>query len=212
MWKTISLLVVLTGTAHGQTIDLTGRGQVLTLRRPQSQPLPPPSRPVVDSRPVMTMFVTDSCGWCDIGKWELYQQSDSLPVQVKIVHTSSGKVPSWVTGYPTFYWQAIDQTWKKRDGWPGVEPLIASWRMTQQIPSPQQAASGYRGNTRSQWTFPGSTRNDLIRHLQDGQHRGKFTLSQLNRMTFGQLKQLHSDDHSGQIAWGQLPACPPGRK
>lgn len=204
-WKTLSLLLLFVASvADAQTIDLSGRGQVLTLRRP-------PVKPVVDSRPVMTMFVTDSCSWCDIGKQELTQQPGSLPVQIKVVHTSSGKVPAWVTAYPTFYWQAADRTWKKRDGWPGVDPLMASWRMTQQIPSPRQA-SGYRGNTGSQWTFPGSTRDDLIRHLQDGLHRGKFTLSQLNQMTFSQLRQLHSDDHVGRVAWGQLPACPPGRK
>lgn len=75
-----------------------------------------------------------------------------------------------------------------------------------------QRRSGYSGSTWTSWTFPGKTRNDLIRHLQSGQHTGKFSASQLASMTWDELNQLHADDHMGQVVWKQLRACPPGRK
>jgi hypothetical protein len=154
--------------------------------------------------PVMTMFVTDGCGWCNVGKSELAARSESLPVQIKLIHTNSGNVPGWVESYPTFYWKAADGKYRKRVGWPGADALLDSWKLTQQ----PVAQTGYRGSSQTQWTFPGSTRSDLIEHLQSGEHRGKFTASQLDRMTFQQLQQLHSDDHVGQVVWDQLPVYP----
>ena len=208
-------------TVQAQSISISGRGQEINLNRPQTT-APPlviweqpkdtnPKDTKPDTRPVTTMFVTDDCVWCNIGKAELAKQSKELPFQIKIVHTNSGDVPNWVEAYPTFYWRASDKSYRQRKGWPGVEPLISSWRLTQGELRQSQNQKGYVGNGTTRWTFPGTTRASLIRHLQDGRHSGKFTNSQLNQMTFEELQQLHSDDHAGQVAWGQLPACPPGR-
>jgi len=199
---------------QAQTINLSGRGQEINLNRPQESTPPlviwnQPKDKQPDTRPTITMFVTDDCVWCNVGKSELAKQSNELPVQIKIVHTNTGDVPNWVEAYPTFYWQASDKSYKQKKGWPGVEALISSWRFTQ---GEQRQTSGYRGNTKTRWTFPGTTRNSLIQHLQDGRHAGKFTNNQLNQMTFKELQQLHSDDHAGQVAWSQLPACPAGMK
>lgn len=70
----------------------------------------------------------------------------------------------------------------------------------------------YTGKSRTEWTFPGSTRDDLIEHLQEGQHAGKFTERQLESMTIDELKRLHADDHEGVVVKSQLPFCPPGRQ
>jgi len=187
------LLLVMATAADAQTIDYSGRGQAIVLPSPVKK---------ADTRPILTVFVTDNCGWCSIGRMSLARQSITLPVQVKVIRSGTGKVPSWVKTYPTFYWQAADKTYRKQDGWAGVDELVASWELTQATTK----RSGYRGTSIAQWTFPGSTRSDLIEHLQEGQHAGKFALHQLNQMTFQQLQTLHSDDHIGQIRWEQLPA------
>ena len=156
-------------------------------------------------KPVMTLFVTDFCGPCASAKAALTASRSSLPVQLNIVHTSSGKVPGWVSSFPTFYWLAADGTWRQYAGWPGTDALLSSWRQTQVT----RKSAGYTGRSQTQWTFPGTSREELLQHLQAGQHAGKFTKQQLQAMTFEELLSLHADDHMGQVAWEQLPRPPP---
>jgi hypothetical protein len=147
--------------------------------------------------PTVVMYVTENCGYCVAA--ERVIAAAVMPVRVRIVHTNSGSVPSWVESFPTFHWQS-PQGPKKYVGWPGVEELIQSWRSTQ--------TSQYQGRTSNHWTFPGSTRADLIAHLQQGQHVGRFDRSRLDSMTFAELQQLHADDHEGVVNWQAISSRP----
>ena len=167
--------------------------------------IPPDQWKKKKKKPVMTLFVTDGCGPCASAKAALTASGSSLPVQIAVVHTNSGKVPGWVRSFPTFYWQAADGTGRQLAGWPGTDALMSSWRQTQAEKSPVR----YTSRSQTHWTFPGNDRADLIQHLQTGQHAGKFTKQQLHAMTFEELLALHADDHTGQVAWEQLPRPDP---
>lgn len=78
-------------------------------------------------------------------------------------------------------------------------------------PKPVAAHAGYpvRGNW---WTHPGATnRVELIEHLMQGVHRGKFSREWLNTLTMPQLESLHSDDHEGKVRYAQ-PVLRPASK
>lgn len=68
-------------------------------------------------------------------------------------------------------------------------------------PKPVQATYPTRG---SWWTFPGNTREQLIYHLQLGEHAGKFDSRWLQTLTMAQLQSLHSDDHERRVNWGYV--------
>ena len=53
-----------------------------------------------------------------------------------------------------------------------------------------------RGN---HWSYPGNSRGSLIRHLQSGQHAGKFSSGWLNTLSYQQLLSAHDDDHEGRL-------------
>lgn len=58
--------------------------------------------------------------------------------------------------------------------------------------------STYSQKTASVWTFPGDSKDDLIKHLiEDGIHRGKFDGVELSQYSFDDLKEMHADDHEG---------------
>lgn len=60
------------------------------------------------------------------------------------------------------------------------------------------------------WTGPDGVHQlysveQAIRHLlNDGEHRGKFTRSQLEKMSLAELRALHSDDHERIVKWQYL--------
>lgn len=60
------------------------------------------------------------------------------------------------------------------------------------------------------WTGPDgrhqlSSREEAIRHLlSDGEHVGKFTRSQLDKLSLSELRALHSDDHERRVKWSVL--------
>lgn len=60
------------------------------------------------------------------------------------------------------------------------------------------------------WTGPDgrhqlSSREEAIQHLlNDGEHRGKFTRLQLDKLSLGELQALHSDDHEQRVNWSVL--------
>lgn len=68
--------------------------------------------------------------------------------------------------------------------------------------------SGYpvRGN---HWTYPGNSRSDIIAHLQSGEHRGKFSRSWLESLSYQQLLSLHDHDHLGQVQWQYVDRSAP---
>lgn len=62
----------------------------------------------------------------------------------------------------------------------------------------------------SNWTGPDGvhqlgSREEAIRHLlYDGEHIGKFTRPQLSKLSLGELRALHSDDHERRVNWSIL--------
>jgi len=61
-------------------------------------------------------------------------------------------------------------------------------------------AGGYpthpqRWNVNGNWN---PSREELITHLQSGQHAGKFSASWLESLSVDELKSLHDDDHEGK--------------
>lgn len=55
------------------------------------------------------------------------------------------------------------------------------------------------------WTGPNGASplgyGDGVRHLQGGEHRGKFDPQWLASLNAQQLNSLHSDDHEGRVKW-----------
>lgn len=77
----------------------------------------------------------------------------------------------------------------------GIKQFIAKHRNLSST-----KATTYSGKSHTQWTFPGSTRSDLIEHLLTSpHHRGKFSREELSRYSFEDLREIHSDDHEGVL-------------
>ena len=50
------------------------------------------------------------------------------------------------------------------------------------------------------WTFPGTTRKELLRHMiSNANHSGRFSTSWMSRLDFTELSSLHSDHHQGRV-------------
>lgn len=65
--------------------------------------------------------------------------------------------------------------------------------------SPAPAAGHYpvRGGN---WTYPGNSRAELLRHLTtDGMHAGRFNRAWLESLSYQELLSLHSDHHEGRV-------------
>lgn len=140
------------------------------------------------TRPTVTIYTTNGCGYCTAAKSELA----GAPFELQESHTSGGNVPAWVQSYPTFHWPGRDG-WRQFVGWPGRAAFLEMWARSR--------GEQYNGQAANVWTFPGSTRAELVEHLQAGQHAGKFKQSQLDAMTFAELHALHADDHEGVVNW-----------
>jgi hypothetical protein len=179
-----------TGTAHVQSgpIKLQRR---FALNWEQPSGATETEQPAT-TRPVVTIYTTDGCRYCDMAKAEL-RNVDQF--ELREIHTRSGKVPGWVTSYPTLHWQ-VQNGWRQSVGWVSGAAFVETWQRSQAMES-----ANYQGRSSTQWTFPGSTRNELIAHLQQGEHSGKFTRQQLDAMTFNELQQLHADDHENNVNW-----------
>jgi hypothetical protein len=94
----------------------------------QMKPEPKP-QPVKDTRPIVRLYSTDPCTYCELAKTAFAQQK-RLPFRVRVIDTTGGEVPTWVEAYPTFHWQGADG-WRQSVGWPGVDAFLAMWKRTQ---------------------------------------------------------------------------------
>jgi hypothetical protein len=140
------------------------------------------SQPATDNRPVVRMFVADWCGVCKTASAAL--ASADVPFRIEPVPEPH---PFRVT-LPYFEWR--DQSGNRWgvQGWTGLADLIARWKATH---SEQASATG------PEWTFPGSTREDLINHLQTHpNHSAEFAGRSLSDLSFTELKRQHSDSHN----------------
>lgn len=164
-----------------------------------------PATTATESRPIMLAWSAPRCNPCQRAKAD----SSSFPFDIR---WDIGEPPAWAAnlGRPLFWWakngndptkQPIGNT-VKHFGYENKDDLISRWNTSR-----RQSATlrEYRKQSNASWTVEGGTRSDYIRHLlSDGIHRGKFTRSQLERLSTKELHDLHSDDHAGMINWSSL--------
>lgn len=73
-----------------------------------------------------------------------------------------------------------------------VEPVQKTNETTTRLSYPNPPAR--------MWTFPGSTRAQLIDHLlRHPNHKGNWTAETLNQLTYAELLALHSDHHDNRV-------------
>ena len=181
-----------------------------------------------DALPVVSLLHTDWCVYCPaaIRAVKAAESSGLLPFRVELVNVDRDNDQqfdagyTWLRGVPAFDWRdQSDQWWTAP--WEGqVDALINRWTQSGGR-APNAPASGarsggarssgssycptcpgYRRQQSSTWTFPGSSRTELIEHLlNDGIHAGRFSRQYLMSQPYDQLHALHDDHHSGQVAW-----------
>ena len=158
-----------------------------------------PTGAVVDNRPVMKFYAVKKCGPCRAAKEKLTDKvRKELPFQVEIADDDVEK--KWGE-HPVFTWRVGNQGWNTK-GFSDIPSLVAIWKQTQKT-------TGIYPTRWSNWTGPDGeplhTREQAIRHLLfDGEHRGKFTRPQLEKLSLIQLQSLHSDDHERKVQWSSL--------
>lgn len=101
---------------------------------------------------------------------------------------------------PTLEWQAQGATWTQV-GWTGLQSFVNAYNASIK-PKVQQSSTVRSYNTSgygARWTHPGNTKAGIIEHLMnDGIHRGKFSRSTLEGMSYQRLEALHANDHEGR--------------
>lgn len=134
--------------------------------------------------PSVRMYTADWCGPCRDALAVL--DSSELPFAVEYIPEPH---PGWVRSLPQFEWTAADgQRWG-HTGWSGLDDLVGRWRNTR-----GRQASASSG---PEWTFPGSTRADLLAHLRThSNHAAAFAGSALEGLSFAELVRLHSHHHN----------------
>lgn len=161
--------------------------------------VPTPPAPS-DARPVVYYWVSSNCGRCEVWKRDRPQLDRSL----RFVDGRKLWPNYAVSSYPSFWWRGADGKWKGSEGYASATALLQAVNRTRVRPFERIAErqQSYRTRAKSEWwTSPAKTREDLIRHLQGGEHAGKFTLAYLQSLTWEQLNALHSDDHERRVQW-----------
>lgn len=115
-----------TGTAHVDTGPVTIKRRFALSWEEAAGAGPDQSE---DTRPIVRVYSTDPCGYCDLAKTAFEQQKE-LPFRVRIIEATGGEVPTWVESYPTFHWQGRDG-WRQSVGWPGIDSFVEIWKRTQ---------------------------------------------------------------------------------
>ena len=142
-----------------------------------------------DTRPIVRAYSTDGCAVCAKAKREL-DEAKELPFRTDWTK----KPPTWVDNFPTFHWEANKGDWRKREQWDGLDKFVEMWKRSREPKKMRAAAAGT-----AHWTFPGRSRDDLIRHLQTGIHR--HSQRELEQLSYYDLLKIHDSDHN------QCPSC-----
>lgn len=105
-----------------------------------------------------------------------------------------------VAAWPTLMFQDAAGQWHNVEGYTTRQAFTLS---VERVLKTRKTSATYpsRGGW---WTSPAHTRAELIAHLQQGQHAGKFPGAFLEALTWEQLNSLHSDDHEGAVAWSTI--------
>ena len=148
--------------------------------------------PAVAELPVVTMFTATWCGACKTADTALAAASaaGTLPFRIERV----GEPHPFPVSLPYFEWRDVRGERFGIQSWQGLDELVRRWRLTETSASPQASTSRPAG---PQWTFPGSTRDDLLTHLRTHpNHRTAFAAASLGRLSFDELLGLHSRHHN----------------
>lgn len=149
---------------------------------PAGQSIDPPPLPVV------RMFSATWCGPCQAAHQALDRASAAgeLPFRIEYVPEPH----PFPASLPYFEWRDIHGERFGIQGWNGLEELVRRWRLTEATADGQAAAW-------PRWSFPGSSRGDLIDHLKTHpNHRSTFSSASLDGLSFDDLVDLHSRHHN----------------
>jgi hypothetical protein len=140
----------------------------------------------------IVMFTASWCapcqGWKKTGPAELRAAGYQLTIVDIDVETK------WRKEAPTVprFWLVNRSTQKPVYKWIGSTPVTAMVLKAEQQNLPQRSLFGFTGTSHE-------SRETLIKHLsEDGIHKGRHSLSQLQSMTDEQLDSLHNSDHGGK--------------
>ena len=170
------------------------------------------TKEVVDSRPVVIMYTTDPCKYCDLAKASFLKDAKTLPYQVKIIDLSGDpQNPINNLGFPAFEWTIGSTKWRST-GWVNIETFNYYYTNTQAKSSSVVKKSPIRDlskipsfdNYQAVYDWPGMTEQSLTQHLQTElvQVRRRLVqsghgLPDVSFLTFNQKKALHDALHSG---------------
>ena len=169
-----------------------------------------------NSRPRAIVFGASWCGPCrrlkkDVkaGKWSEFRwEFINQDTQPSIYRKQLKEFKGIVSAFPTIWWPDSGTQGFHARGYsqPHIRGVI-NWHK-KNPPKPAKKPTEPRLATyptrESNWTFPGTTHDELIEHiLTHDNHSGKFSAEWLRRLTFEELKALHSDDHEDRV---QKPA------
>lgn len=154
----------------------------------------------------LVMITSDNCPPCLRWKKEI---APWLKASGWIIGTGEGNHLQYSggTGYeyevlPTFIRLKDGKEVARHEGYADKDDIRRLLGNAQRVSSGSKFTSGSNYPVRSAWwTFPGNTREDMIEHLQEGFHAGKFSEQWLETLTWPELNSLHSDDHEGKVRW-----------
>lgn len=156
---------------------------------------PPVAQPMIP----LYVYSQRGCATCDRLKRDAVKQDR---FRFEFIDDPN-RYPKWLTmPLPVVTWSAFGKgyyadytdmaTLGRRYDKTQIKPVAAAPKTTRAYGYPERGAH---------WTYPGSSRQDLIEHLLDGEHRGKFDRSWLATLSTEQLRSLHDDDHEGRVQW-----------
>lgn len=162
-----------------------------------------PAKP--DTRPPAIVFRSAAfCPPCDrlfddvkSGKWDSFRWEFVTEGTADYAQHAK-RYGQRIESFPTIWWPESGSKGFKADSYnPDQIRGVANWHSR---PVKAVAKSATYRTRRTNWTWPGMTRDSLKRHMNTHpNHRGKYSADWINRLPFEHLKALHSDDHERAV-------------
>jgi thiol-disulfide isomerase/thioredoxin len=162
---------------YSQVAEVISYSQVdIVVETPTVKPVEVPKRVYV--------YTADWCGPC------LAFKAEPKPSGYEFIFINEANWPSYVYGrkrLPVFHWEYAEDRWTFQDGYFGMSQLTSA---ISNKPIVRDDSSPLFG----EWTFPGKTRGDLIKHLAGPPHN--YRLGYLKGLSNSQLLNLHDTWHN----------------